>query len=399
MEKKDCTPNGMPMYVLVNDGNNRVHKIVNFDNPEMVEFKGSVIVKSLRTSSRHQPSVTHTVWKDPVTDIIWGIPNGIDPHTKDLKFQPIEINDMKIFELSIAQERKQWAVISKASFWVGSPNRGAYKPSHEIVNVERDAQTKILKANLRSKNHDIISNLSPLQVMDMARNCGSGDIKNNSSIVVLSELYDWADKHPDEFAKIWYNSNRQVMTVFNRCKATGLVSLDLVNGWMWKKAHPIGNSEPMAIDYMTNNPSLLMSMDNESKAADLAYDKFATAEEKKAASSSIIVKSTVQLSEQEDLMKRMKEKEEKLDALLKKAESANLGGRLSSTPPASEVLSPEFGDNAGSIPNIDVSSKKVGASPELRALQDDARSRGMIHAYTIKDENKLKEYIANNEKK
>jgi Skp family chaperone for outer membrane proteins len=324
--KEHHTPNGKPMYTLVPDGNNQWYKVVNFDNEEMVQSKGIKIIRALKKSSRHQPAVVTRLERDPITGIIFGIPAGISETTKNLRFQPIELNDQVQYDLSVREDRMRWAVISRAKFLQGSPFQKG-KPTHVLYDVDAEAIKKVETVNERKLAYATMDGLSSLQIVDMARNCGGINVINNSEAVIKGELYDFIDskeanKGAAKFNAIWKMGNREAMTVFNRCKAVGLVSFDINNGWLWKLQTSMGTTEPTAIDYMTKNPALLMAMDNESRSMDAEFDKNATTEEReKVITAMPVANKGVDdniLKEMDKRMKAMDEKEAKLEALLAK---------------------------------------------------------------------------------
>ncbi len=390
--QNDCTKNGQKMFVLVKDGHNVEHKVVNFNNPEMVPNKGIVIIRSLKKSSRQNPSSNFRCFRDPVTEIIWGMPNGLNEFTKDLKFQLIEIGDMRQYDLSVAQDRKEWAVISKAPFLVGSPYQKG-KPTHQIFDVEQEAVKKIKKVGEREAANAIIKTLSHLQLVDMARNCGGIDTKHNSMMVIQSELYEFAEKKPEDFNRIWTMTNRESLTVFKRCMLVGLINLDINSGYLWKKATPLGTSEAMAIDFITNNHSLLMSMDNESKLLDSEFQMNATEEEKTAYISNQPLPKKVDSEIMKTLAaqeKRMADQDMKMDKLMAiiaantkpilDAESKHFDlpeiiKPIENTLPKQEIVEEEV------VPKV--------VDPELLELQQRANKLGMKHSYVTKSKEKI----------
>lgn len=384
MEKTiPTTPNGQAMYVIIKDGNNQEHKIVNFENPEMVPNVGIKIVRAIKKSPRHQPASVMKVARDKATGIIFGIPAGLYDGTKNLKFQSIEINDNRQFDLSVMADRMEWAVISRATYLSGSPNQKG-KPTHTVYDVEAESNAKIINVSEKKQAYATMEGLSPMQIHDMARNCGGINVTNNSLAVITAELYDFIDskeigKGAKKFNEIWRMSNREAMTIYNRCKAVGLVSFDVNSGFLWKMATVLGTTEPQAIDYISKNTSLLMAMDNESRSMDPNFINNASDEEKKTFITANPVPKEVDstiLAEINKKMDRLNEKEERLDKLLKEL-SMN-----------KEVIKKE------DIVPLNTTEIAIISPEALREMQDRARTHyGMKHAYTIKDPKKIQEWI------
>jgi len=400
---EECTPNGMRMFTIIKDGNGNEYKVVNFNNPEMVPDKGTIIIEAIRKKLRHTPAANHKAWRDPLTEIWWAIPAGTHSRTKNIRWQPIEIGDMRIFELSDPQDRKEWAVISRASFWVGSPNAlNSYKPSHKIINKESEAVAKIQTAKGLVEAMKVIDQLSELQIVDMARNIGGIDVKQNAPVLIKGDLVDRVIKNPKQFLDIWYASNRQVLNIFRRCEAVGLISFEPSEGnFMWKRTIALGATEPSAIDFISKNNPLMMAMDTESKARDSKYQEVATEEEKKPFVTPGVFNADINketMDRQERLIARMELKEKELDEILAKAKTApvididtplkdsfgNIPTYTKSSTPA-----PSFIDNSMKEPEI--------SAEELRELQNKARKMGMVHAYTVKDPAKIYQWIRGKE--
>ncbi len=364
------TSGEIPKFIIVKDGNNQEHKVVNFDNPDMVKRTGTVIIRAIRKQSRHQPNSMFRCYRDRETGIIWGIPNGIDQFNKNLLFQSIAVNDIRSYDLSVMQDRQEYAVISKAPFLKGSPYAKG-KPSHEIYDVQEEALRKIEKIDARLESDKIIKALSPLQILDMARNCGGIDTNNNSEIVIKAELYDFVEREPEKFMAIWNNTNRQILTVFNRCKVTGLISFDLNNGYLWKKATQLGTSEPMALAYMAKHQSLLLAMDMESKQLDKDFQASATEQEREPIVTAFNYNKKSDTKDVDDMMARLAEKEAKLDAILNR------------------VIEPK--ESIVAAPKVSFVPEPVNS--DLDKLRSDAKALGIKHTHLMGEE-KLKEEIA-----
>lgn len=387
------TPNGMAQYTIEKDGNNQEYKVVNFDNPEMVPNKGIKIIRAIKGSSRHQPALVTRLERDKITGIIYGIPAGLNEITKDLRFQPIEINDMVQYDLSIREDRMRWAVIGRAKFLANTIwSKG--KPTHTIYDVDAEAVAKVVTINERKQAYATMDGLSALQVVDMARNCGGINVVNNSQTIIISELYDFIDskelnKGAKKFNEIWKMSNREAMTIFKRCQSVGLVSFDVNSGFVWKLATVLGQTEPQAIDNISQNHALLMAMDNESRSMDPSFVANATDEEK----TKYITAMPLPKNVDDDILKKMAARMEKMEI-----ESAKKNETL-------ELLLAklEAKDHVNLSAEINVSEVNApvlkAADPELDDLRKAAKAMGMAHAYLpASTKEKVIEWIEKNKK-
>lgn len=383
----DCTPNGQKMFVIVRDKHNVEHKVVNFNNPEMVPNKGLIVIEALRKHTRHQTASMFRCYRDPITEIIWGLNQGLTDQG-DIFFKGFEWNDIRQYDLSIADDRKEWAIMQYHPSLLGSPYAKG-KPAFKKLDVEKDAKDKIKNVGEKETAYAILKNLSHLQMIDMARDCGGIDTKNSSMAVIQGALYDFIDQKKEggrtttgaeDFNRIWTMTNRASLTVFKRCLLLGLVHLDLNSGYLWKKATPLGNSEATAIDYITKNPSLLMTMDTESKLMDNEFQMNATAEEKTAYITNQPAISKDVDSEMSKYMKRMEEKSIAQD------EKYNKLMELLSKQTEKEVITPEAKFQEPSF-----------SEDDLEKLKQEAVARGMKHTHLIKDKVKLQEWIDTHE--
>ncbi len=159
------TTNGtkLPLYTLVKDGHGVEHKIINFNNVDVVPNKGIIVIEIIRKGqTRHTPSSTFRKYTDPATEIIWGVPNGLNLQ-KDIRFLSFEWSDVRQYDLSIMQDRKEWAVMQHHPSLVGSPFAKG-KPAFKKLDVEQDAVAKVVKVKAKRVAYDILDGLSHLQI-------------------------------------------------------------------------------------------------------------------------------------------------------------------------------------------------------------------------------------------
>ncbi len=397
-DKIPTTKNGQAMYTIVKDQHQNEFKIVNFNNPEMVPNRGIIRVEAIRRKSRHANSSTYKCYRDKTTEIIWGIPDGYTPQG-DIKFFPLALEDDNEFDLSIAESRKHWAVLQYHPRLMGSINIKNSKPEFKKLDVEADAVANIKNVGERETASGIIRNLSHSQMMDMARNCGGINTMNNSLPIIQSELYNFIDRPGTStipsgavtFNRIWTMTNRDALTVFKRCLITGLVHLDLSAGYLWRKATSLGNSEATAVDFITKNHSLLMTMDTESKLIDSEFQMNATEEEKTA----YITNQPMSKHDDEDYIKKNQDIERLMKANMQL--TVNMEKVLAALEQKrNEPEKPAFPDTLPEVekPVLNEMEKQLAKeAEELKVLQKYANGKGMKHAYVTKDKGKIDEWL------
>lgn len=282
MEKE--TPSQESLFIIIKDRSNFEHKVINFDNNAICPRKGKREISSIKKSSRHVSTSSFTNIKDKETGIIYGIPQGIDQKTGELKFRRIIIEDHMFFDLSIESERKMFIVLSNAPFVADSPF-GQGKPRFRIVNREKEAEKIIFIQKNKRVAEDIISELTTVEMFDLGRNLGL-PVDQMSDSMVQAELYEYVSRKPkpglgeksgaEDFLEMYHNSNREVITVLKRAMSVGAVKFELASGFVTSKGIPLGINESQAVRYLLSNTSLLLALDQESKEKDRHTKEYST---------------------------------------------------------------------------------------------------------------------------
>lgn len=272
------TETSVPDYIEYKNSMGIVTKVVNFDSPKMCPNVGTIEIIAIRISNRHENRKSFSVTRDPNTGIHYGIPTNFD---KDgvLKFKRIVIYNKMQLNLKNPTDRQLWAVISRCEFLKGSP-LAAGKPEYEVFDREKEAQVIIIENKSKRRASGIIDNLTPLEMYDMARNCGFS-VENDTLGVIQSLLYKKAENNPGEFLEIWDNVNRPVLTVFKRGIVTGMIRFDATKGYLWKESLPLGANDAQVVKYLLQNISMLVTMDQETKERDKIWKENASDEDHK----------------------------------------------------------------------------------------------------------------------
>jgi len=312
----------MPLFTKMIDGNNFEYKIVNFENPKVCQQTGIILIEALKRSQIKQPRISFSRVTDPETGVVFGIPLGTEKETGELKFDRIVLTDMMQFDLSIPRDRKLWCVISHHPCMMGSPFQSG-TPKYKQIDKDKEANKIIRMSKARRRASEIAENMIGAELYDMATNLGVSSEHNNLN-TLLAAVIEKAEKEPNEFLDIYDNANRNVLTAFNRARATGLITLDVTNGYMWKDTYALGSTEAMAVKKLIENPTLLMNMDLESKQRSQFFKQHATEEQKQPIQLNPGQGETARNQEQKDkgfvLDKDLDEKLNKLDKLTKEVE-------------------------------------------------------------------------------
>jgi hypothetical protein len=223
---------------------------------------GIIQLIPLRTSSRHQNQVQFRAIADRKNGAMIGIPLEIDPDTKKWIYQKIMLQDAETFDLSIAEDAKKWAVIKHAHFLEGSPNLKD-RPIYKVRDDEKEAQLELQRRNIKRKAETIAEGLFGEQLVDMARNIGIPPERNSTNTLQLAVIR-FAEKNPEKFMDIWDSPLRHETTVLKRALSLGVIEHDVHGGYMYRSVS-IGITEPLAIQFLKENPSLANSIDTLTK--------------------------------------------------------------------------------------------------------------------------------------
>lgn len=245
-------------YKVFKDGNGVEYKIVNFENPEYCPREGIIELIPMRLTSRHENRLGIRNYTDRVTGIIYGIPQGINPTTKQIEFQKINLVDAETFDLSDSNEAMKWAVIRRCFAIEGSPNlRG--KPKYKVKDVERAAVVYLKDMPQKMKAMQVAMALTGDNLMDMARNIGVPP-ENNSINTLQMHVVKYADEHHQAFLDIWDSPTREQLSIFRKAIAVGVLKDEGVNGWCYN-GNPIGMNEGIAVQYLSDNHQICKAIE------------------------------------------------------------------------------------------------------------------------------------------
>jgi hypothetical protein len=245
-------------YKVFKDGNGVEYKVVNFENPDICPREGIVELHPLKVSSRHRNIVGFKTVVDKITGIIYGIPNGVNPQTKQLEFLKITLTDSETLDLKNPLDAMKCTVIRNSFFLEGSPNLSG-KPKYKIHDTEREAILFLAQRAIKRKAVDISEGLTGSQLVDMARNLGIPP-ENNSIPTMHKEVIKRAENDPQKFMDIWDSPTRKELTVLKRAMSVGVVTFDPQLGYNYNGS-PLGQMEGMAVEYLKDYPQICQTID------------------------------------------------------------------------------------------------------------------------------------------
>lgn len=253
-------------YKIITDGNNTPVKVVNFENKNICRRNGTIVLEALKRSKLHNNLLIIRRYKDRKTGVIYGIPDGINPKTKQLEFRRIQIEDNEVLDLSIAEDAMKWVVIKNCPYVQGSPNLGSNKPIFKIVDQIKEAETYLSKRVIKRKAETIAEALTGDELLEQARNLGL-PTKGISVPVLHMNVIKSAEQNPERFMEIWDSPNKLEISVLKRAIAVGLVIEDRMKGYLYNTI-PLGFTEPAVVEYLREHPQVRQAIDMQSKKVD-----------------------------------------------------------------------------------------------------------------------------------
>lgn len=267
-EKRPLSYKGQPFFTVFITKDNIEMKIANVNNEKVSRQSGIIEVECIRKSNSIEPRYTLSNVFDHASGLWYGRVLGWDDRMGAVKWQRIQIGDHKRFDLSKPDDRLAWAVMSRSTRLIGSPNQKG-KALYRVHDREEEAREIIEKSSMRSRAMEIATKeISIEEMMDMYRVFGQVG-EGLSPTRLQAELIKIAERNPKEFYDAWSSTNRGVLMTFKRCQATGLISFNLdKGGFMWRDTLALGVTEQTAMDYLVKNPTVLQQAERESKDLD-----------------------------------------------------------------------------------------------------------------------------------
>lgn len=259
---------GIPLYESYKDGNGFETKVANLNNPYVVPQAGIIEVQCIKKSNHTEARYSISNAFDSDLGLWFGVPTGVDERTKKIAWQRFVIGDFRRYDLSKVSDRREWAVFSRSAVLEGSPyQRG--KILYRKFDKEAEARETIERSTIRRRAMEIVDQMVKIEdLMDMYRNFGRNP-EGFSLTQLQAEIIKIAERTPKDFVNMYENANRGAVTIFNRAKATGLITFDInKGGFLWKDSLPIGLTDQGAIKYLLDNPTILNQANIESKSKD-----------------------------------------------------------------------------------------------------------------------------------
>lgn len=255
------------LYYEIQDGRGFTIRVANMKHPQICPRKGVIQIESLKRTNFKQPDLSCCAIFDHTLKIWFGVPQGHQANG-DILWKRFYLSDFKEYNLKNEDEAIEWAIVSRQNFIQGSPyQRG--RILYKKLDIEAEAEDFIKMTTMIEKSVGVARLMKLKEWINCARFFGRTP-ENMSAIKLQSEVYGIAKDQPIEFMAYWDNANRQVVDLFGAANSLGLITYDLVKGWLFKKSLPLGRTKEAAINYIINDGAFSNSLLAEVKQKDTA---------------------------------------------------------------------------------------------------------------------------------
>lgn len=254
------TKNTTDFYVIVKDGHGNDERQLNFDNPQVCPRKGMVELVPLKERKTFDNRVSFRRFVDRSTKCNVGIPERIDPKTKEFVYKQITIIGRRMYDLTNENDAKEWACIKLSSYLQGSPNQSVGNaPIYKVYDKEKQASETITKADDMVRAIQVAQTLQGANLTDMLNVCGV-DSKGMSETMKQSAILNFAMREPVKFLGHWESPERKENFLLKRALALDIIQMDHTLGTFSYNGLQLGPTEPAAVDYLKQNQNVSIAV-------------------------------------------------------------------------------------------------------------------------------------------
>ena len=247
-------------FVEARDGNGNEVRQLNFNNPKVCPRQGLIELIPLKERKGFDNRVQFRRVTDKATQTNVGIPERVDPKTKEFVYRLITIVGRRIYDLSNENDAKEWACIKNSPYLEGSPNQDRNGPPiYKVYDKEKQAVDNLTKIKLKRKAGIVADGLNGSDLNDMLRACGIGT-QGMSETIKQSAIVQFAEDSPEEFLKHWESPTRREAFILKQAVDAGIVQSNMEVGFIYKTIE-LGLTEQMAVQYLKDHSNISTAID------------------------------------------------------------------------------------------------------------------------------------------
>ena len=215
----------------------------------------------INADAHKTPNKMPTFQKDPITGVLYGIPNGEDDYG-NIKWQRLQLSDSISLNLENDMECKIWAVLRFNSEIEGSPFQ-KQNPYYKVFDPVDQAKNEMQEVVQMKVAFELVDQLkkSPRELVFFARYLGE-DLRENSNLdIVEGAVLRFARHNPAEFIKKFEDKDRSYAERFHAALSLGILEQTPDKGFMYKNL-PLGYSMEESIKTLSMDNSLMTAINN-----------------------------------------------------------------------------------------------------------------------------------------
>lgn len=268
-------------YVIFKDGNMTEHKLLNLDHEMYAPFTGIIeleptkVSKYMNGSDRNMADVSFKSIRDRNTGFIIGIPLGVDPETKRIMWERINLRGRETFDLSIPDQRARWVCIKNSHFYINSPNfQSGSKLAYKANDREEDNRTYELTRRVRRKASDIVDTLHGEELEEMGMMLGyDPSVMSTTSLFTAISKYvenpsrlDSGKTGAEIFVELYESDTRVDLSILKKGLHNGIIESTHDRGMVYRGT-TLGFTEQEVLKTFRDNASVRTSIDLQTKSA------------------------------------------------------------------------------------------------------------------------------------
>ena len=232
--------------------------------------KGTVQLRIIKENKFREQNITFRSYIDK-NGITWGVPIKVLPNG-EIEWMRINLRgDLIHYNLSNPREAKEFHVVKNSPFVEGSPTAGI-DVRYRVYDQDIEAGKEVDLFEDLIKAGQFIKDMNYNQTVAYGRLFGISP-DTNSPVVIKKMLLEKAKLDPKSILnKMHKESETEIFIVLTRAIGTGYIKTIPDRGLVYKEQIGLGLTEHSAIEFLRNNPTVLMDMDKVSKEKDPHYN-------------------------------------------------------------------------------------------------------------------------------
>lgn len=240
-------------------------RIVDLRAITKTENKQVTLYPIKQRDAHKEPRASFTSFTDE-DGVTWGIPLKVNDKTGRIVFKRNIIDGTFTFNLNRIEEAMQFELWKRSPFVKGGMISGSQRPLFYIKDDIKEAEDNVKRAKIRNANESFLLDASNENIRDLAIVViGQEAIKNNPS-VNRNELLKYNVEKPELLKKHIDNTGSiDVISMFEKAYAYGLISLDPVRGFVTDRGGLLGLDKQQAINRFRSNIELFRNYEERVK--------------------------------------------------------------------------------------------------------------------------------------